>query len=634
MSISVMHKVARHLGLLMGMWCGLCGGATLAAGLMPVPALKDAQIRAGISFDATTGRYTYIYTISNPATNTGKIWSMSLDTTHVGNVRWMDSSGLTLPKGFAVKTFDEQLAAAQPLDVSFGTTVIPFGLQVPTGWAGGFGKNGHADFFSDNGTPEIVPGSSLGGFKLISPGLPAIRATMLEPWWVFVVPDAEDVSEEEEAAAAAVEEQIRFHTVTLGPSGVYPGTFEHWNQLRDDLNKAIQLGWVPDQAFAATLINQLASARQAADAGDGTLAKQRLQTLLATLAQSTPSQRRQEARDLAYWNAQALTASTPDTPIPFEPKVTLTPLAQTLSLGATYTLTASAINAANGKPIPNFSLPFVVVDGPHAGLGMRKVTDADGKAHFSYTGTALGTDRIWLGESGEVPVEFGQAGVTWEGGPDLVIELFIPPLLKTKGGAPVTVTEITGNTGTTAAAPSVTRYYLSPDDVIDPRQDRPIAERRVGPLAPGQSSEKSRFQFTLPFDLAEGTYHMGACADADSAVAELDETNNCQANQIVMALEPGPVENLRARAKEGKVALVWTPVEGTAGYNIYRGTTAGGPYQLIKAGHVTSYATYEDAALTNGITYYYVVRWLRERGLVSPPSAEVRATPVVGPLRQ
>ena len=102
-------------------------------GADPVPVLKDAQIRAGIGFDATTGRYTYTYTINNPANqdNTGKIWSMSLDTTHMGDVRWMDSAGLTLPKGFTTKTFDEQLDAAQPLDLPFGTTVIPFGLQVP-----------------------------------------------------------------------------------------------------------------------------------------------------------------------------------------------------------------------------------------------------------------------------------------------------------------------------------------------------------------------------------------------------------------------------------------------------------------------------------------------------------------------
>lgn len=219
------RRVMGYIAFLAATGCGLWGTAVLAAGLMPVPVLKDAQIRAGVGFDATTGRYTYTYTINNPANqnNTGKIWSMSLDTTHMGNVRWMDSAGLTLPKGFATKTFDEQLDATQPLDLPFGTTVIPFGLQVPVDWVGGFGKNGHADF---SGPPGIIPGSSLGGFKLISPGLPAIRAAMLEPWWVHLVPDAEDVSEEEEAAGAAVEEQIRFHTVTLGPSGVFPGTYD------------------------------------------------------------------------------------------------------------------------------------------------------------------------------------------------------------------------------------------------------------------------------------------------------------------------------------------------------------------------------------------------------------------------
>ncbi|MEW6258264.1 MAG: CARDB domain-containing protein, partial [Pseudomonadota bacterium] len=530
------------------------------------------------------------------------------------------------------ETFDQNLADMQPMLLPIGTRVLPFGQRVPQGWLGGMRRDGFSSFSSQKRPSRINPGSSLAGLELISSGVPTFRAMEIEPDWQFI--SDEEATEEEEQIFAEIEKSILFHTQTLGPSGVFPGTYDHWNQLRDDLNKAIQLGWAPDQAFAATLVNQLASARQAVDAGDGTLAKQRLQTLLTTLAQSTSSQRRQEVRDLVYWNAQALIASTPDTPIPFEPKVTLTPPAQKLPLGATYTLTATVINAATGKPIPDFSLPFAVIDGPHAGLRMRKVTDAAGKASFSYTGTSLGRDRIWLGEDGEVRTEFGQAGVTWEGGPDLVIELFIPPLLKAKGGAPVTVTEITANKGSTAAASSVTRYYLSLDELIDPRQDRPIAERRVGLLAPGQSSEKSRFQFTLPFDLTEGTYHLGACADADGAVAELDETNNCQVNQIVMALEPGPVENLRARAKEGKVALVWTPVEGAAGYNIYRGTTAGGPYQLIKAGHVTSYATYEDSGLTNGVTYYYVVRWLRERGLESPPSAEASATPVAGPLRR
>ncbi len=321
MSISTECKVMRYLGLLAAwLWFSLGYTPALAVGLMPVPVLKDVQMRAQTSFDTATGRYTYAYTVSNPASNTGQIWDLSIDVGHSGDVSWMDASNLPLPRGAFPTTFEEDVAESRSLISSLGLSPpvtgvlpVPVGLQVPSGWLGNVAGK-FASFSSSGPSVRIWPGQTRSGYTLISPGLPTIRAAVIDPKWVLVVPDVEDVSEEEEAAAAAVEEQIRFHTVTLGPSGVYPGTYEHWNQLRDDLNKAVQLGWVPDQAFAATLINQLASARQAADAGDGTLAKQRLQTLLATLAQSTSSERRQEARDLVYWNTQALIASTPPSP--------------------------------------------------------------------------------------------------------------------------------------------------------------------------------------------------------------------------------------------------------------------------------------------------------------------------------
>lgn len=62
------------------------------------------------------------------------------------------------------------------------------------------------------------------------------------------------------------------------------------------------------------------------------------------------------------------------------------------------------------------------------------------------------------------------------------------------------------------------------------------------------------------------------------------------------------------RPKSGQLQLVWTPVAGAAGYDIYRST--GGPntgFSLIAADHVTSYATYLDTGLTNGVTYWYRV---------------------------
>ena len=51
--------------------------------------------------------------------------------------------------------------------------------------------------------------------------------------------------------------------------------------------------------------------------------------------------------------------------------------------------------------------------------------------------------------------------------------------------------------------------------------------------------------------------------------------------------------------------LSWTGVTGAAGYEIYRSTSASGTYSLITS---TTGASYTDAGLTTGTTYYYKIR--------------------------
>ena len=67
-------------------------------------------------------------------------------------------------------------------------------------------------------------------------------------------------------------------------------------------------------------------------------------------------------------------------------------------------------------------------------------------------GTQVGTDKIIEGFFGETLLELASADVTWSGGPDLVVPLFVPPLLKSEGGKPVFITEGTSNLGTSPAA--------------------------------------------------------------------------------------------------------------------------------------------------------------------------------------
>lgn len=89
----------------------------------------------------------------------------------------------------------------------------------------------------------------------------------------------------------------------------------------------------------------------------------------------------------------------------------------------------------------------------------------------------------------------------------------------------------------------------------------------------------------------------GLAATADSAVVNLDWNNNSEAD--------------------------------LAGYNVYRGTGAGGPYSKVN-GAVVAVSNYSDTTVTNGITYYYVVRAVDTSSNESGNSNEASATPSAG----
>ena len=92
------------------------------------------------------------------------------------------------------------------------------------------------------------------------------------------------------------------------------------------------------------------------------------------------------------------------------------------------------------------------------------------------------------------------------------------------------------------------------------------------------------------------------------------------------AVTPPAIDDLAARAKSGKVQLTWTPTD-VVSYNVYRGTTPGGPYSFL-ATATTTYATYLDLAVTNGVTYYYVVRPVAQNAAELDQSNEASATPL------
>jgi hypothetical protein len=84
------------------------------------------------------------------------------------------------------------------------------------------------------------------------------------------------------------------------------------------------------------------------------------------------------------------------------------------------------------------------------------------------------------------------------------------------------------------------------------------------------------------------------------------DTNTTGLVKLVVTLPaPSAPTNFTATGTNLLIILNWNAVAGATSYNLKRGTTDGGPYPAIFSGITTT--NYSDAAVTNAVTYYYVV---------------------------
>jgi len=73
--------------------------------------------------------------------------------------------------------------------------------------------------------------------------------------------------------------------------------------------------------------------------------------------------------------------------------------------------------------------------------------------------------------------------------------------------------------------------------------------------------------------------------------------------------------------KHHSVTLHWAASAGATSYNVYRGTTRGGPYDKVGT---ASAPTFVDTDVDSGKTFYYVVTAVKD-GKESRHSAEIKA---------
>jgi FG-GAP-like repeat/Putative Ig domain len=137
--------------------------------------------------------------------------------------------------------------------------------------------------------------------------------------------------------------------------------------------------------------------------------------------------------------------------------------------------------------------------------------------------------------------------------------------------------------------------------------------------------------FQSPSESTTGNFAAGVAAGDFNGDGRLDVAvaNTTDGTVAVMLQRPQPPTNLATTSvTASSVSLSWTASISTdvVSYNVYRGTTPGGPYSNI--GSVSSTQnTFTDSTVSSGPTYYYVVAAVIANNLESANSNEVSATP-------
>lgn len=141
-----------------------------------------------------------------------------------------------------------------------------------------------------------------------------------------------------------------------------------------------------------------------------------------------------------------------------------------------------------------------------------------------------------------------------------------------------------------------------------------------GPYAPLAAASGPTF---TDAGLVNGT----TCFYAVSALnAGGESPNSAPASVMPVAPPPAPTD-LAATPGHANVALVWNAVPGAPNYRVMRSTTPGGPYTAIAS---PVEASHLDTGVSNGTTYYYVIRAVNAGGK-GPYSEEAQASPVAPP---
>ncbi len=140
-----------------------------------------------------------------------------------------------------------------------------------------------------------------------------------------------------------------------------------------------------------------------------------------------------------------------------------------------------------------------------------------------------------------------------------------------------------------------------------------------GTLPPGQQVEGDRFAFTLDPACAPATVLLELTLADALGPADL---------QFLDVLVPTPPDSFKAFGSPTSIRLTWRRSQSadTRGYDIYRGTSPGGPFDRVNSFMVEGTAAFEDGNLPGFTRFYYKVAARDSSFNASPFSAVFSST--------
>lgn len=278
--------------------------------------LQGITIAGRASKDQTTGIFMFDYRVTNPAGNNGQIRMIAVEITATKNDATLSREGLINGPRYLSNLSEDAFRRV---------AMVPVGISAPDGWACGLsisrddGPPGFATWGALDTSATIPPGSAREGYRLMSYGLPGIRAVQIRP--VIDWDNLPQEFEENPERSRALEESLLFRTSIVGPKAP-PGNFvalDFLNYLITLVHDGRQLGWIKVDGIQQSLLAKLTNAKRKLEAGDTGVAKNVLGAFLneveAVSCQdfTCPGNKplTSEAYALLFFNAQFLSEHLP-----------------------------------------------------------------------------------------------------------------------------------------------------------------------------------------------------------------------------------------------------------------------------------------------------------------------------------